>query len=89
VADGRLRSLAFKLYGEPPPAGAPRSQLLRWIRGIYVRLLPLTVLAYAMLVVWASQTWVFVVLAVTALLWLQGVVSLSVKIGREERRERG
>ncbi|HEY1451489.1 MAG TPA: hypothetical protein VGF47_11110 [Solirubrobacteraceae bacterium] len=46
-------------------------------------------LVYAMLALWASETWVFVGMAVSALLWLQSVVSLSVRIDREERRERG
>lgn len=61
---------------------------LRWIRGYYLRMLPLTLVAVAMLLVWERQTWVFVVLAVSALIWLQGVASLSVRIRREERPER-
>jgi hypothetical protein len=84
-----VRSLALKLLGEPPPKGAPRVQMLRWIRGIYFRTLPLNVLAYAMLLVWASQAWIFVVIAATALMWLQGVASLSSKIRHAERREQG
>lgn len=63
-------------------------QLLRWIRGYYLRMLPLTLVVVAMLLVWESQTWVFVLLALSALIWLQSVTSLSLRIRREERRER-
>jgi hypothetical protein len=82
----RFRSLGFKLLGEPPPKGAPRSQTLRWVRRFYLRTLPLTLVAAAMLVVWASQAWVFVALGAWGLIWLQSVISLSVRIRREERR---
>jgi hypothetical protein len=60
--------------------------MLRWIRGYYLKTLPLTLVVVAMLVVWEAQAWVFVVLGILALLWLQSVVSLSVRIRREERR---
>jgi hypothetical protein len=85
----RLRSLAFKVHGEPPPKGSPRSQMLRWIRGFYLKLLPFMIIVWVMLLVWASQTWIFIVLAASALIWLQSVGSLSVRIRREQRRERG
>lgn len=78
----------MKILGEPPPQGAPRSQMLRWIRGYYLKTLPLTLVVVAMLIVWETQAWVFVVLGILALLWLQSVVSLSVRIRREEQRER-
>jgi hypothetical protein len=84
----RLRSWAFKIYGDPPPKGAPRSESLRWVRRFYVRSLPLTLLAYALLLVWATETWIFVLLVAMTLLWLQGVSSLSLRIRREEQRER-
>jgi hypothetical protein len=60
--------------------------MLRWIRGYYLKMLPLMLVAVAMLLVWEGHVWVFVVLGVFALLWLQSVVSLSVRIRREERR---
>lgn len=83
----RLRSLAYKLYGEPPPKGAPRYEMLRWIRGFYFRQLPPTLAAFAVLAVWASATLIFLVLAVSTLIWLQGVISLSLRIRREEQRD--
>jgi hypothetical protein len=49
-------------------------------------MLPLMLVVYVMLVIWASQAWVFVALGASALIWLQSLVSLSVRIRREERR---
>lgn len=63
-------------------------QFLRWIRGYYLRMLPLTLVVVAMILVWESHTWVLVLLALSALIWLQSVTSLSLRIRREERRER-
>jgi hypothetical protein len=63
-------------------------QVLRWVRSYYLRILPLTLVAVAMLLVWDEQTWVFAVLALCALIWLQGMASLSLRIRREERRAR-
>jgi hypothetical protein len=85
----RLRSLAFKLYGELPAKGAPRVQTLRWIRGVQLRVLPLGLVAFAMLLVWADETWILVTAGIGLLISLESAISLSVKIGREERRERG
>jgi hypothetical protein len=81
----RLRALVFRLYGAPPPRGAPRAVRLRWIRSFYFKMAPLTCVVYVMLCVWATETWIFVLLALNAVIGLQSVVSLSVKIRREER----
>jgi len=35
---------------------------------------------------WVWHAWVFIALGAWALIWLQSVVSLSVRIRREERR---
>jgi hypothetical protein len=79
AADGRLRSLAWKVFGAPPAKGAPRVQLLRWIRAVQLRALPFALIAYVMLLVWAAQTWVLVTAAVGGLISLESVVSLSVR----------
>ncbi len=84
----RLLSISYRLFGEPQPKGAPRSQLLRWIRRFYTRIMPLTILAWVAVIIWAPGTWVLVVGAVSALIWLQGFTSLSLRIRREEARER-
>lgn len=87
VVIDRLRVVGSRVFGAPPPKDAPRSELLRWVRRFYLRPLPLTVAAYVLVIIWASQTWVYVVLTVVALLWLQGIGSLSLRIRREQRRE--
>jgi D-alanyl-lipoteichoic acid acyltransferase DltB (MBOAT superfamily) len=63
-------------------------QLLRWTRGYYLRVLPLMFVIVAMLLVWEWRTWLFVLLALSVVIWLQSVTSLSLRIRREERRER-
>ncbi len=60
--------------------------MLRWIRGYYLKTLPLTLVVVAMLLIWDAHTWVFIVLGAGALIWLQSVISLSVRIRREEQR---
>jgi hypothetical protein len=79
--------LAQRLYGEPPAMDTPTSERLRFIRRFYIRPLPLTLLVFVLLIVDVHRTWVFVVLAVLAVVWVQGVASLSLRIRREERRE--
>jgi hypothetical protein len=89
VTVSRLRSISFRLFGEPPPKDAPRSHLLRWIRGFYVKMLPVTIPAWVVIAVWAPSALLLIGLAVSSLIWLQGVASLSIRIRREERREAG
>jgi hypothetical protein len=43
---------------------------------------------YACIFVFARQTWVFVAVAVGALIWLEGVTSISIRIRREHHSER-
>jgi hypothetical protein len=84
----RLRAASVRLYGEPPSQDAPRSQRFRYVQRLYLRLLPFALPAYACVFVFARQTWVFVVIGIGALVWLQGLVSISFRIRREERKER-
>jgi hypothetical protein len=88
-ADSRLHALVWGFLGEPPAKGAPRAQLLRWLRGIHLRTLPLALVAYAMLLVWADEAWILLTAGIGLLISLESVISLSVRIRREERRERG
>jgi hypothetical protein len=84
----RLRTAGFLVFGEPPPPTAPRSEMLRWVRRFYVRPLPLMLVVYVMVILWTSQTWVYVTLGVGTLMWLQGLVSLGRRISREQEREK-
>ncbi len=33
----RLRKLANRIFGEPPAKDAPRAEMLRWVRGFYLK----------------------------------------------------
>jgi uncharacterized membrane protein YdbT with pleckstrin-like domain len=86
----RLRTIAFRMYGQPPAKDAPQSERLRYMRRFYTRplwLKLLTVLLGAYIIVEFHQTWIIVLLAVSALIAIQGYTSLSVRIRRAERRE--
>jgi len=82
-----LRVLAFKIYGEPPPKDAPRSESLRWVRGFYLKPLPLLLGICAAALVLGASTWILVLLGVSAAVWAQGFVSLNIRIRRDERSE--
>jgi hypothetical protein len=84
----RVRSLGFKLYGAPPPKGSRKSQQLRWIRGFYLKPLPLVLVVDVMGPRVVSQPWVLVLLGAGMAIWLQGLISISLRIRREERDAR-
>jgi hypothetical protein len=86
----RLRTIGFRMYGQPPAKGARQSERLRYIRRFYIRplwlpLLELLVSAYV--IVEVHQTWIIVLIAVAALMWIRSVIELSLRIRRAERRE--
>ncbi len=72
------------MVGPPPGKGAPRSERLRWIRRLNWRLnTPFAALGLVLLLVYAP--WYFA--AAGAALQTYTLVSISLKIGREERKE--
>ena len=83
TSDDRLRSLTFKLYGEPPPR-APRafSCFAGYAASISGAAVTLAVYALAYLAVADLD---LRLLAAFALIWLQSVISLCVRIRREAR----
>jgi hypothetical protein len=91
MSSGRTRRLAVKLYGEPPPKGAPRPDRLRYVRRISVRLLAFTGSLFFLLVVLnlalgVSTTWPLVLFLGSVVWGLINIASLTVRIGREEQR---
>jgi hypothetical protein len=63
---------------------------LSYIRRIQLRPLPFTLPAYAVLLVFGviyDQTWLLIVFAVCAVLWLESVISLSIRIRRARQQE--
>jgi hypothetical protein len=83
---GRLASAGYRILGTPPAPDAPRKARLLWLRGYYLRMLPLSLLAYVLMAIVLPTPWAWIVPAVSALLWLQGFVSLSLRIRREGRQ---
>jgi hypothetical protein len=80
-------SLLYKIYGQPPAPGAPRSQALRWVRRFYIRPLPLTLALAVWILFLRPTTFALVLLGVAAGAWVWGISSLTLRIRREEGRE--
>ncbi len=80
-----MLSLSENLYGKPPAKDALKSERLRYVRGFYIRTLPITLFAYIFIIVLGPPTWMIAMLAVVAVVWIQGFTSLSLRIRREDR----
>jgi hypothetical protein len=82
-----IRSVSFKLYGQPPPKGSARSVRLSYVRRIQLRLLLFVVPIYAVVLALGFQTWLLIVFALAAAIALANIVSLSIRIRRARQRE--
>jgi hypothetical protein len=82
----RARLISYKLFGEPPPKGAARVEVLRWLRRFYLRMLPFVLVLWVFAIAWWPGVLLLAVLGVTTLIGLQGLASLNMRIRREERR---
>jgi hypothetical protein len=80
-----VRELGARIFGAPPGRGAPKLDLLLWIRRFYLRPLPLYLAVIVLAALLTSSTSGRVILAVTVLLWLAGLTSLSARIRRSRR----
>jgi hypothetical protein len=77
-----LAKEGFRIFGAPPPKGAPKVEAWKYVRRIYVRLLPFTVPLWVLVPLAGAPTWLWIVLGVGALTWLQGFGSVSLRIKR-------
>jgi hypothetical protein len=84
---GWLRAASVELYGELPPKDAARSTRFSSVRHMSLRMLLFAIPAYACIFLFWRQTWVLVVVGAGVLLWLETMISLSLRIRRERRRE--
>jgi CHASE1-domain containing sensor protein len=84
---GLFRRASVKLYGAPPPRDAARSVKLRYVRQLQLRGLPFVVPLAVVYLIFTPPTWVLIVLAVGAVVALENLISLTVRIRRAERRE--
>jgi hypothetical protein len=82
-----LRSVSFKLYGQPPPKDSARSVQLSYIRRLQLRLLLSLVPVYAVVLALGVQTWLLIVFGVVAVTTLANLVSLNIRIRRARQRE--
>ena len=82
---GKLVAAGSWLFGAPAPRDAPRIQRLRWIRRLYLRPLPLYLLIYVMAALAGVSPLFWAVLGVAVLLWLEGLLSLGMRIRREQK----
>jgi hypothetical protein len=80
-----LQRLGAKLYGAPPAKGAPRVEVLRYVRRLAARMTLLYVPVIAVAIVLSFPTWLCALLGITALSGLANIASLTSKIRREER----
>ena len=76
-----LAKHGVRIFGPPPTRGAPKIDAWRYVRRLYLRLLPFTIPAYVLASVY-GVTWLWIVLGVGALMWLRGFVSVNLRIKR-------
>jgi hypothetical protein len=82
---GLTESLAkqgFRIFGPPPPDGAPKVESWLFVRRIYTRLLLFTVPMWVLIAVSGGPMWLWIALAVSAAMWLQGFIAVNVRIRR-------
>ena len=80
-----MGGLVYRVAGPPPDKNTPRSERLRWIRRLNWRCYtPLAALGAVLLLLWIPWFFAAAVLAIQA----SSLMSISLKIRREERKER-
>jgi hypothetical protein len=84
----RLQALSVRLYGPAPPKDAPKVARLQWLRRFYVRTLPFNLVAYSVAALFGLSAIGWFVVGGTAIVWLQGWLSLSLRIRREKAHEK-
>lgn len=74
-----------RVFGPPPPKDAAEVDKWRYVRRIYIRLLPFTVPMWVLLAAAGGPTWLLILVGVGALTWVPGFLSVN----RHIRRARG
>ncbi len=77
-----LKALIYRVVGAPPAPGATRSEQLRWIRKFY-RLNLAAIAVVVILALAGGGTFVWILAAVGAVMWVGGLASISMSIHRE------
>lgn len=77
-----LLKVSFRFTGAPPATGAARIEVAKWIRGIYLRMLVVSTPVWVLVALGGVPTWAWIPLGAGAAIWLQGFVSLNLRIKR-------
>jgi hypothetical protein len=70
------------------PAGAPKLERLRWTRNVCLTLALPSIPVLIFLALQIDETWVYVAFGVWALVWLGGLMNLSLDIRRTRLADR-
>lgn len=71
-----------RLFGPPPPTGAPKIESWIFVRRIHSRLLVVVVPLWVLVAVDDEPTWLWILFGVSAAGWVYGFVSVSLRIRR-------
>jgi hypothetical protein len=77
-----LAKHSVRIFGPPPPKGAPEIETWTFVRRIYSRSILFTVPVWVLVALDRDPTWVWIVLGVGAAIWLQGFISVNRRIRR-------
>lgn len=77
-----LAKQGFRIYGPPPPKGAPTIETWRFVRRIYTRSFQFTVPLWILVALDGGPTWLWIVLGIGAATWLLGFISVNLRIRR-------
>lgn len=83
------RSILASLLPVMPPSGATRADKLAWTRRVYLRILPLMVVVYALIAIVGAPRWLWVVIIVGAGTWLCGFAQVNLEIWRGSQHPSG
>jgi hypothetical protein len=78
-----ISRIIFRIVGQPPARDASRDQRLRWIRRFYWLNGPWFIFLALLFVLFGVDTIVWLILGVCALVWAQGLLSITLQIRRE------
>jgi hypothetical protein len=78
-------NLIYRVVGAPPASGSSRVERLRWVRKFYRFNSVVIVVVVIFALLGGGALW-WVVAAVSAVVWLVGLVSISLRIRREACR---
>jgi hypothetical protein len=77
-----LAKQGVRMFGSPPPKGAPKVEAWMYVRRIYSRSLLFTVPIWIVLALDGGPSWQWILFGISAATWLQGFISVNLRIRR-------